>query len=627
MNTTTLKTHLPYLLPIIILSATLRLTAPGISQFQYDEARIADIVLTWLEGGALPLSSLTASIGIAHPPLPIYLFAIPYLITDNPAGAVAFVGLANTLAVIGTYWLANRWWGKTAAIVSALLFATSPWAILYARWHWGVSLLPPFIILSLITTHLALIEQKTHWQWFLPITLSLTAQLHPTGFIIIAWASLLLLIHRQNWHWKPLLGGSLIGLTLWTPYLIYLYQQWQTSGFSGFMAEATPPQYDLQVLPQLWRMTSGQDVHSILGADTFTRFQQTLPGYPLISLIAGLLATIALLWSLTQLKNSQTRPLARFILLLPLLYILATIRHTVPVYTHYLIVLYPALYLLTGWFTAHHTTHRRWLIPLVLLIALAQTGVMASLIHHLNTYNTHGGMALPLAHASDNATTIQQAPVCEIRLIGEGNNPRFHNIPAIYTALIRQDPRLVFVDTAQSPTLPGYSDGRTLVVVPPELASRYPDLTTLPSSLPPISLREGEGDLTLLYDDGGRATSTVGTLDPITFPNGVTLLNYATSGTPAPGRNIRLFLHWQLINQPNDDLYVFNRLLDSNNQLQGQTDDVICVMNRWQAHQSIWTWYDIPISPNAPPPPYTIQTGLASSTTGPLLPPLVIPLE
>ncbi|MBA3534592.1 MAG: hypothetical protein H0T73_21960 [Ardenticatenales bacterium] len=65
-----------------------------------------------------------------------------------------------------------------------------------------------------------------------------------------------------------------------------------------------------------------------------------------------------------------------------------------------------------------------------------------------------------------------------------------------------------------------------------------------------IPLCAGEGEIRLLYEDGGRGEARPGSLEPTTFANGIRLLGYAVRGTPAPGETIRLFLRWNLIEPP-----------------------------------------------------------------------------
>src|SRR5581483_10248904 len=52
------------------------------------------------------------------------------------------IALANVGAVLVTYALARRAFGRPAALVAAALFALSPWAVTYSRKVWAPELEP-----------------------------------------------------------------------------------------------------------------------------------------------------------------------------------------------------------------------------------------------------------------------------------------------------------------------------------------------------------------------------------------------------------------------------------------------------------------------------------------------------
>src|SRR3990172_7139327 len=117
--------ELAALAAILILAGALRLGAPGITEFKRDEANLSQLALDLAHGRTFPLLGISSSVGVPNPPLSVYLFAIPYALSDSPILATLFVGLLNVMAV-GLAWLvARRYYGPRAAAVAGVLYAAS----------------------------------------------------------------------------------------------------------------------------------------------------------------------------------------------------------------------------------------------------------------------------------------------------------------------------------------------------------------------------------------------------------------------------------------------------------------------------------------------------------------------
>ncbi len=607
-------------MPIVLLAALLRLGWLELTPFSYDQARITTLTLDWLRGGPLPLTGMTSSVGLSNPPLSLYLLALPLSLSPSPRAAALFINLLNVLAVVACYGLGRRWQGRAAAWVSALLFAVAPWAVLFSRNLWANSLLPPFVLLSVAAGYLALVEGRQRWLWLLPVAVALTAQLHWSGFSLVLWAAGALLLFRRRVRLRPLLGGALLGLLTWTPYLIYQAGHWVAES-AQFASRAEASRVDADVFWKVWLITSGSDIHSLAGLP-FRAFLASLPPYEPLFAVAGALTTASVGWLLLRVVRGP-RGREREVALLLLLWMVAAIfpylRHSVPVHIHYLIVLFPATFLAVGLFVGWAAaTYRRLgyaLSALVVLIAVTQTAVFSSLLNFVGARHTPGGQQPSLGYWEQAAARVRAAPVCEVKIISDGAWPIWQSEPAIFNALLHDDPRVLYFDAKEEREPPPYEDGRTLVVLapPPDQAASYVRaLLSASTDMAPVALRSGEGEIRFLYEDGGRASARPAALEPVGFANGMQLLGYAVSGDAAPGQTIRLFLHWQLIAPPGNELYVYNHLLDGSGQKWGQADGIICPMNQWHDGQQVWTWYDVTIAPDAPPGPYQLRTGLYS---------------
>jgi hypothetical protein len=113
--------------------AILRLGAPGVTEFRHDEANLSQLALDLARGRDLPLLSINSSVGVPNSLVSVYLFALPYLLDDTPVLATLFVGPLNVIAVALTWTLARRYYGPVATAVVGLLYAASPWAVIYSR--------------------------------------------------------------------------------------------------------------------------------------------------------------------------------------------------------------------------------------------------------------------------------------------------------------------------------------------------------------------------------------------------------------------------------------------------------------------------------------------------------------
>jgi len=120
---------------ILLLATVLRAGWPRLTEFKFDEARLETLALEFTQHGRLPLSGVPSSAGFDHSPISVYLYMPAFLSTANPIPATIYGGLVGVAAVAVCWWLARRWpgGGRWAAIISALIFAVSPWAVMFNR--------------------------------------------------------------------------------------------------------------------------------------------------------------------------------------------------------------------------------------------------------------------------------------------------------------------------------------------------------------------------------------------------------------------------------------------------------------------------------------------------------------
>lgn len=71
-----------------------------------------------------------------------YFWSIPFFFTSDPVGAYVFAGVLGVLATVLTFEIGRRVAGAWAGVVSALLFATTPLAVIDGRMAWAPATLP-----------------------------------------------------------------------------------------------------------------------------------------------------------------------------------------------------------------------------------------------------------------------------------------------------------------------------------------------------------------------------------------------------------------------------------------------------------------------------------------------------
>lgn len=124
------------------LAAALRLSWPDAGWFGADQARD----LTWgtriASGEAFPDVGPAMRNRIYLGAFYYYFWAIPFLFSADPTSAYLFAGLLGVLATALTFELGRLVAGPSAGIASALVFATTPLAVIDGRVAWAPAAIP-----------------------------------------------------------------------------------------------------------------------------------------------------------------------------------------------------------------------------------------------------------------------------------------------------------------------------------------------------------------------------------------------------------------------------------------------------------------------------------------------------
>jgi len=535
------------LLFILAIAAILRLGWVNLTEFKADEARLYLLALDMAEFKSFALRGIGSSVGIPNFPISVWLFSIPLFIWKHPYSATLFVGLLNTVAVYVTYRVAKKYWGESAALVAALMFAVSPWAIIYSRKIWAQDLLPLFVIGYIATALSAFIDQR---RWMLTlhfVLLSCIIQLHLSGLAFIPLTLLWLIIFWKKVNWRELALGILGGVIIAIPFGIYALQlPREASNIQSLILNLSsrPSTIDLDSLRYTWMLLIGSDIHSLAGPKAFQDFLNLVPNIDLIRWLWGAMALGGLIVALLR-RHDKDVVVASWLIVPALIFT----RHSTPVFPHYFILTLPAGYILAGdclnvileFFTAKARRTqsedikessralrlRGLLFGVLILSASLQATLYLALLFFIGSVNTPNGFGTPLGmwlDVVDRAKLFRaQNNAPEILLVGEGDDPAISEFAAVMDVLFHDVPHR-FVDGSTAALFP--SGGATVVIQPSEIKSRaiYEKFSKAEACL---LLRESEQGVEVLsIPKEAQIKLANGFAEPRTLANGVELIGW-----------------------------------------------------------------------------------------------------
>jgi 4-amino-4-deoxy-L-arabinose transferase-like glycosyltransferase len=593
---------------LLLLAGVARLAWPGLTEFKADEAWLLTMALEMADGD-FAVRGISSSVGFPNAPMSVWLYALPLVVWPHPYAATWFTGALSLAAVAGVYWLARRYWGRSAATVAALMLAVSPWAIVFSRKIWAQDLLPLFAVGWAIGAALAFVEGRRAFIVLHLLCLAIAVQLHPAAIALVPATLLFLIVFRRQVDWRLfILGGALAALTA-APFLSYLWGRWRAEGSLPFTAGQTTGEISLDSLRLTFEIAVGAGLRPLAGEG-----YAGLPGEILIRLLWLVAILVGIFWAASRVLRDWEHPAARagFICLVwvltPALFFL---WHRTPVYVHYFIASLPAAYLLAGAFLGRAIDDLRppgralaW--AAVVLIAGLQLAAWGSLMAAIARDPLAGGFGQPLgvklAAADVARAALREAGAAEVLLVGNGADPEQDDFPAEFRALLHGLPLR-------------YADLNAEAVFPAAAAVILLDTNTADG---PTSVRD-------LYSTASAPafveTYTVRTLPPAAappadfpLPEPALLANFAGIG----GRNALRFgpegAIWDVFWRPADNpdpagYHFFNHLLDESGLLIAQADAAAFSGAQWRPGDVVLSRFLLPLA-DAPAPPLTMRVGM-----------------
>jgi len=639
------------LIGIMLLAAYLRLGRLELVEFKLDEAHVCSRAAEFIASGRPPLVGIGSSVGVANPPLFIYLMAIPLSLSRNPIVIAGFIALLNVGAVLGCYLLAREYFEEKVALIATLLFAVSPWAVFHSRKIWGQDLLPPFVVLLFAAIFSTMVKRKPKQLILVFLWLACLIQLHLSALSLIPVVVLLLLAFRARTGLIPLLVGLFAFGLLFAPYLYYDATHGWINLRTFVEVSRRPGTLDLKSARYATQIIAGQGYHALAGG-SFKEFLAEIVDLTWLNTVETWLLLVGVAYLALQVLRGwhhgrENDEVVKFTILLCwlLLPVLFYARHTTPVYPHYLILLYPVQFIIIAIFVVRvldwagslagglrTSPLMRFvagrilpisLVALILVLALWQVHLTEAFYSFVDRNDTTGGHGLPVKYYLRVAETLKRLSSAsdaeQVLILSEGDVPAWHETPAIFDFLLHPSLSPRYIDCRQAIVFP-QADALYLLAPGDNLAASVLDKYAQELINERINIRGGPDAFRFYRFEGGSLTSIKASLAregmPIALDNGVEILGYDVSGKVNPGGVLRLELRWTVRAVPDARYHFFNHLIDGEGRRWGQKDGPGYPAGQWQEGDVVVSWFNIVIPSDAPSGEYWVLTGMYTYPEG-----------
>lgn len=330
-------------------------------EFKEDEFNAVLLAYRQVTGdGGLAQIGLKSSTGLFNPPFFVYLMALPVTFSTDPRMVAMFVIVFNLLGIFFLYRFLKWTFSTHIAALTTVLFASSPWSILYSRKIWAQDCLFTFMM-ALVAVMISLSERYRPWKvWMLFVLLAIVTQLHMSAWFLPPAIILFMLRYRVGVLWRDLAIGFVLLLAIYFPYIQFHVQ----THFQNVIDALILMSQKGTVLPAgnfMWMflVSAGLGYPYVLGNEGFNRFWDSyfiLMPYPFLLLflslsVLGFIWVLGNHWPFKVMSLSFNRQATRTQKTTALfLLILVTIQGcywllNIPSFPHYGIIFYPTLFL------------------------------------------------------------------------------------------------------------------------------------------------------------------------------------------------------------------------------------------------------------------------------------------
>ncbi len=559
----------------------------------------------FIHTGQVPETSGTVlTIGMRQLPLITFFLALPMLVSQSPVWVSAWFAAADSCAAALVAVTAHRLWGWRAGLASGLIYSLTPAALLAARKIYEPDLVPVLCALSLYgLVHF----RMTGRTWSAAVALfaiGAGAELFPlSGVLVLLWLALVLPAWR-NVNWSGIALAIVALAVLAAPYIILqLHSGWQDLAVVLRFA-SSPKTTDLASLRGTLTLAGagfdGQLIGSLPG--DLASMGLAEPG----SWLAALGLTVGALAVVFSRDRSGLVAIAAL-----LLAVLATARHSGPLYLHYLLLCLPPAALLLGR-AAALISNRLLFAALLLVIAAWRLVQYVEFDQSIAAAPIHANYGVPLRFSL-------QAAAAAMR----GGGPLYdaersdnHAVVFSYLSGGRYDVRRF--DQLHTFVFP-QTEATYLVEGQPAL---LPLLRQVGGQIDTVLTSSGEPAYSLFRVSPSAVTAfnqstELRSLD-VDLAHAVTLQAYSVSDLAA-GQPSTFTLEWKVTDPDlvtSSQLRQFAHLVDANGKTWSTNPDFYGFPRlEWQRGDTVVSWFDLQPVPETPSGPYWIETGFYDPST------------
>jgi hypothetical protein len=497
---------------IALLAAIPRVVWPGISEYKLDESTAVLSALDALHHHALPIQGQGSSVaGAAQGPLLYDLVAVILAVQPNPRLVVVVIGLINALAVGLTYVACCDRFGRRVAMLSAILFATAPWAIVFSRKIWPNDLLAPAAVVALwgllrATNPKTAVPGLGRTWVALAALVSLNFGAWPEA-MVPALATIVLPRTRQGragiW--------SLLGFSVFVVSLIPRLTDIRAIVAAVLARQGGAPAINLSPFGYIVQL-AGTDAFQILaGPSTAFDDGQAIPSIGLglqVLLLIGAATTSVRLVSAAI--GRATRRLDDGLILLWWLApaVVSVAPGSIEVYIHHFVGTFPTQFVLIAlgitriesgvhWLVhlARGPTRRLAMLPVAIgsttavVAAAIQLTFFAGFLHFVATHPSDTFFGTPLSVSMDAASAVRHDRLTgSVVVLSGGDEVGVDTVPTVMASLT-DSADLIYVDAKRTAIIPG--DPISVLYVAPDARADALDLLA-PWQQPAGPLRETE---------------------------------------------------------------------------------------------------------------------------------------
>lgn len=206
---------------LIIIATVLRLYRLDTSEFSGDQTFLFRLAYDAVHYGLVPATSNSSSILTANPPLAVYLLILPALFSSDPIWATAMTALFNVAAVLLAYIFTRRYYGRLAATLAALLYATAQTTIVFSRFIWQPNLIAPFTVLFMFALFWGVVERRKGWFFPAIFLLGMLIQLHELTILLAVPLLAAVLLAPKTIRLRAIIYGCIALLIIYAPFLVW----------------------------------------------------------------------------------------------------------------------------------------------------------------------------------------------------------------------------------------------------------------------------------------------------------------------------------------------------------------------------------------------------------------------